>query len=257
MLGRNSRRLLGCALFLGFQWATSAFADFKEVKPGPKVIFAPVEKLFVASGWDDNDTIQVSVYGNLPSIKCYRVGTTGHSIDLENKKISIWVTAYDFSANGDCGNIPNTFLLNENIGVIPEGVYSIEVASQTIGKEVKGTVEVKKSTSDTPDEFLYAPVTHTEITHSTVAGKQIAIIGGEFPRMMTGCMRLVEVRSHKSPGNVLVIQPIAEEVTDEAICINVPLKFEAEVEFDSFVDLGLLHVRVSNGNSETRLIKRP
>lgn len=242
----SASQMLGRALIFGLSLFTAS------LHAAPKEIFAPIEKLFIASGFDDNDNVEISVYGNF-SDTCYRVGPTGYNVDLANHKIQIWAKAYDYSSRElACLDVLTPFLLKVSIGVLPEGEYSVEI----VGQNVSEKLTISKSTTDSPDEFLYAPVTHTQI-RNIENGQQELILSGEFSRLYKGCMRIKEVRSKRTSGNVLVVLPIAEIIEDETQCKDASLHFEAKLSFPSFQEIGLLHVRVSNGNSQTQLISIP
>ena len=218
----------------------------------PKEILAPVEKVFIAAGYDDNDNIQISLYGNFTDT-CYRVGPTGFTVDHGNHKIKVWAKAYDYSSRetgGVCLDILTPFLLNVSIGVLPEGQYKIEVNAQTATADL----DVAKSTSDSPDDYLYAPVTQSKIEAVSGQSSLKATISGTFPRLYKGCMVMKTVRSYRTPQNILVVLPISEMELDETICKNTKLNFEASIPFSPFEDTALLHVRVANGLSQTQLI---
>lgn len=237
--------MLGAVLFAGTV-ATSAFA----LKP--KEIFAPVEKLFIAPLFDDNDRIEISLYGNFTDT-CYRVGPTGYTVDLENHKIKIWAKAYDYSGREmRCQDALVPFLLKVSIGILPQGEYDVEV----VGQNYKDILHVSKASSDEPDDFNYAPVTHTQIS-SLGNGIQQVTISGEFPRLLHGCMVLKEVRHIRNSNNILDVLPIAEMIDNDAFCKNVKMTFQGSFAFPSYPEPALLHVRVANGNSQTQLINTP
>lgn len=247
MITFNSVRALGSTLIVGLSFASaSLFAT------APKEIFAPVEKLMIASGFDDNDNVEISVYGNFPDT-CYRVGPTGYTVDHASRKIQIWAKAYDYSTREIfCREVLVPFLLKVSVGVLAEGEYSVELANTNI----KETLKVAKSATDAPDEFLYAPVTKTHIENFPKEGKQQITISGHFPKLLHGCMVLKETRHYMSPTNVLVVLPIAEMIDSDEICKGVKEYFEYKFKIDAFKDVGLVHVRTLNGNSQTELISK-
>jgi hypothetical protein len=215
----------------------------------PREIIAPVEKIFIASGFDDNDSLEVSIYGNFSDV-CYRVGPTGFSVDQANYKIQIWAKAYDYSSREFfCHDVLTPFLLTVRLGVLPKGTYTVEM----VGQNIREKMEIARANSESPDEFFYAPVTHTQV-EKLPNGKQELTISGQFAPVFHGCTILKEIRHYRNPKDVLVVLPIAEFIDDEKKCTNVKLDFEGKLVFDAFQDLGLLHVRVSNGNSQTQLI---
>lgn len=217
----------------------------------PREILAPVEKIFMAEGFDDNDNVEVSLYGNFPDT-CYRVGPTGFDVDHETKTVKIWAKAYDYSSpNTMCMDVLTPFLLKVSVGVLKEGVYKVEL----FGQDLTQDLHIAKSTSDSPDDHLYAPVSQVKIKPD-FGGKYKASFSGTFPRLLTGCMILKETKHYMTKNKVLVILPIAEVIQDEAQCMRSSIDFKDSVSFDPFFqDVGLVHVRVSNGNSQTHLIQ--
>lgn len=243
----STARILSATLVVGLNFAGSLFAN------PPKEIFAPVEKVMMASGFDDNDNVQISIYGNFPDT-CYRVGPTGYTVDHESRKIQIWAKAYDYSSREIfCREVLVPFLLDISVGVLSEGDYTVEI----VNSNIRDTVKIGKSVGDAPDEFLYAPVSQTRISDLPKEGKHEVTISGHFPKLIKGCMILKDVRHYRSPSNVLVVLPIADIVEDDSLCSSTTKEhFEYKFKIDTFNDVGLLHVRSMNGSSKTELISK-
>jgi hypothetical protein len=234
-------------LFCVLNFASSVYAV-------PKEVFAPVEKIFIAHGFDDNDNVEISLYGNFTD-NCFRVGPTAFEIDYTNNKVKIWAKAYDHASTREqrvCIDMLTPFLLKVSIGVLPPGNYRVEV----VGQQIEEPLMIAKSTTDSPDEFQYAPVTHTQIKNIDHGSKHLQELtfSGRFPRLLTGCMKLKETRHYLTSQNVLVVLPIVEVIEDIQQCVGVKDIFEDRFLFDALEKVGLLHVRVANGNSEVQLI---
>ena len=236
---------------LSFTFAFGSVATNLHALP-PKEVYAPVEKIFIAPGFDDNDNVQVSLFGNFTDT-CYRVGPTGHSVDHQNREIKIWAKAYDYSSREFvCLDVLTPFLLNISVGLLQEGTYTVKV----VGLNISQPLNIAHSTTDSPDEYLYAPVTHTKIS-TLPNGMQKVAFSGQFQRLINGCMKLKETKFEITSNNILVVLPIAEVIEDNKQCVGVPIDFDGEISFHAFTDVGLLHVRVANGNSQTQLINTP
>lgn len=228
-------------------FSTQSIAD-------PIEITSPIEKIFIPNGFDDNDNIEIILFGQFPNT-CYKTGQTGFYFDQENKKISVWATAYKYNQeNLFCAQVMVPFIQVVKIGLLAEGQYEVQLVTQ---QGIKRQFNVYKSVAESPDEFIYAPVSAVTAEFDRTTNKQSVAISGYFPRLYTGCMKLVDVRMEMDPEDVLVIRPIAEIFPDNE-CFGAEYKFNLEKELPFILPNNtLIHTRVTNGNSLNQIVADP
>ena len=218
---------------------------------GPVEVNAPVEKIFIPDGFDDNDNVEVVLHGEFPST-CYNVGKTQATVDEDNKLIKVTASTY-YYPDVYCIQSITPWIQPVKLGVLNQGEYDVVV---TEDQNVTRSMTIKERTTESPDDFLYAPVENAEIDVDYTSGKQSLRLQGRFPYMFIGCMVMKEVRTYRSPDDVLVVQPIAE-VVDGPVCDEQPADRSFEVKkglSQPFYGEGLLHVRTLHGSSLNRFI---
>lgn len=222
----------------------------------PKEVEAPVDRIFVPAGFDDNDNVEVVVHGDFMN-SCYRVGRSGAKINLEKKVIEVWATALDYAPENGfeelCLQVTSPFIQTVKLGLLPEGDYDV-VLDTPMAKEVSASLTVVKRKTEAPDDYLYAPVSNAYIDSNVASEKQALVLQGTFPVWFIGCQVMKEVRTYRSAGDVLVVQPITE-IVDDARCDEAPANggfVYRKGLSEPFQEEGLLHVRVMNGDSLNR-----
>ncbi|NRA64139.1 MAG: hypothetical protein HRU19_06615 [Pseudobacteriovorax sp.] len=236
-------RLLIAASFLAFPLLSQA---------NPVPVDAPITKIFVPQGFDDNDNSEVVIHGEFPS-SCYKIGSVKADIDEESKEIAVSASAL-FYPDSVCIQSVTPFIQSVNVGVLKEGTYKAKMKDNA---KVTREFSVSRRTTESPDDFLYAPVENAYLEVDYATGKQSIKLQGTFPYLFIGCMVIKEVRSYQAPSDVLVVLPIAE-IVDGPQC-------EAQGEDPSFQYTqglsqpfsgeGLMHVRTLHGNSLNRFLQ--
>ncbi len=219
---------------------------------GPVLVTAPVERAFVPLGFDDNDNAEVIVHGHFPST-CYKMGPATASVDLDTNKITVVVKAWHY-AGVFCAQIMVPFLESVKLGPLPVGEYQVEVVDRP-GTPTR-PLSIVEASSRNPDDFLYGPVDNVAFSTGP-DGNHTLILQGTYPHMLIGCMKIVEVREQVTPGNVIVVQPIARIFEREEDCRDQSRSKKFEVtklvtdarERTEY----LAHVRVLGGQSVNRL----
>ena len=227
------------------------FAGLSFAAKGPISIDASVEKIFIPDGFDDNDNVEVVLHGEYPST-CYSQGQTNVNVDHENKVIKVKATSL-FYPDTVCIQSITPYIQPVTVGVLQKGDYKVMYeADATVTRDMK----VKERTTESPDDFLYAPVDNAFVEVDFSSGKQALKLQGNFPYMFIGCMVMKEVRTYQSPEDVLVVLPIAE-VVDGPACDEQPDDRSYQITkglSEPFYGEGLLHVRTLHGKSLNRFI---
>lgn len=216
----------------------------------PTLVNAPVEKVFVPVGFDDNDNAEIILHGNFPST-CYKTGPVQTVVDEATHSIKINAQAYQYTSIG-CAAMMVPFTQSVKLSTLAQGSYTITVEAHPELESPQLTVSQARSAD--PDDYLYAPVEQVKL-EATSSGGHTVTLSGEYPYMFVGCMIMDHVKSYVAPGGTLVVLPIARLATD-AECDTAQYdhnySITAEVTEAMPSDQYLVHVRTLNGTSLNR-----
>jgi hypothetical protein len=216
----------------------------------PSEVTAPVEKVFVPYGFDSNDNVELIVHGHFPST-CYKTGSATAVVDEARRVVTLDVKAYSYNALM-CAQVMVPFSQTVKLGTVAPGTYRIEVADRP--DAVTAPLVVGETQSSSPDDFLYASVAQVDLAASGNGQYQVTI-AGEYPYFYVGCMVIREVRTYLSPGNTLVVMPVAEIVHGVECQAQTSKKFTVTKTVGGLEPAEyLVHVRVLNGESVNRFV---
>ncbi len=234
--------------------ACVAFSFAAHATAGSSVLVqAPVEKIFVPQGFDDNDKVELVVHGHFTS-SCYKMGPVDATIDAARKKIVVSAEAY-YYPGAVCLQMMVPFIKSVELkGTLPTGNYTVEVANRPTAET--STLSIARSTRPDADDFLYAAV-HSATLDVDTNGDQELVLKGQHPFTIQGCIKFDEIKTYLSPSKVLVVQPITKIVSDDDECVGrVNNRFEIRKKLTPDLNKGeyLMHVRVLDGNSVNQLL---
>lgn len=215
---------------------------------------APISKIFVPNGFDDNDNTEVIIHGKLPST-CYQLGDAQAEVDHEEK--IIWIDA-DVLHYPESYCVPSLtpFIKPVTTGLLKHGNYRVIYRDNQL---VQAEVPVESRTTESADDYMYAPVDTAYLELDRDNGKQSLFLKGYFPHFFLGCMVLDEVKMIRAPGNVLVVQPTAKLVYGQR-CEREPIdrgfKYQVDLQ-EPLQGEGLLHVRTLDGHSLNQFFNFP
>jgi len=235
------------ALGTGFL-ASIAMADDNFV---PRLVTAPIERVFVPLGFDSNDNVEVVLHGHFPST-CFKLGPAMYTVDEATKTIEIEALSYQY--NGGCAQILVPFIQSVSVGLLKEGNYNIVVKDRPHTRTA--SLPVTEAVTSQPDDYLYAPVATVAMVNTLGLKKGIRI-EGEFPMLFHGCMVLKDVRLNVTADDVIVVLPIAEIVHGQTCNqSSYTHKFStvAEIPGQLLEAEYLIHVRVISGESLNKFI---
>ena len=216
--------------------------------PQPALVRAPVDKIYVPHGFDDNDNVELILKGQFPNT-CYKTGPV--SVDIDKKAQKIKITAQSYRAQQTmCADVMISFIQPVHLGILDQGTYSVELAGNPNVAPIKLNIESAKHA--TQDDYLYAPVDIATVAADDSGDHEVLRIEGNYPYMLVGCMVTKEVRTNYDKDGVLIVQPISE-FADGDECTSQKLSTHYKIE----KDLGksgpkgeyLIHVRTLNGLS--------
>jgi hypothetical protein len=219
----------------------------------PVLVPAPVDKVFVPAGFDDNDKVEVIVHGSFNS-SCYKMGPVSASIDETNKKINISAQAF-YYAGATCIQMITPFIKSVEMDRrMISGNYTITVADRP---NVEATLlRVAKATRPDADDYLYAAVNSASV-ETTVDGSRELVLKGQHPYLLQGCVKFDDVKTYAGSDKTVVVQPITKIVYGDECRGAVNNRFESRTKFGGELTQGeyLLHVRVLDGNAVNSLLK--
>lgn len=247
--------ILSAASFCSLLFPVVAQSDTpSRLARNPSVVHAPVQKVFVPVGFDDNDNAEIVVHGYFPN-SCYKAGQVTAEVDATNRKITVHAKAYLYPASF-CLQMILPFTESIKLGVLKPGNYDIIVEGSPNASVLPLIVEPRKS--ENADDYLYASATSANLVQDEATGAFNLNLSGSHPHMFVGCMIMKEVKTYLTSGNVLVVLPIAEAVDDER-CLKPKWqeKFNVSVPVEKPLDGDILvHVRVLNGQSLNSFVKK-
>ncbi len=193
-------------------------------------------KIYIAHGFDDNDLVEVTVVGTLPN-SCYR--NPFFEIERKNNDYAIRLFAYYAPLKEGCRQVSMAYTETINFGMMERGQYSIKMVNkkETLSKKL----EVKASTSELVDEFLYGNVSGLLEEED---GREVELVGVNPVSCLVFDKMYADVQE-----SMIVLRPKFKEVGP---CENksTPFKIKYTVPYLESAEKGvLLHVRVMNGRS--------
>lgn len=227
---------------------TKVFAD------DAVLIQAPIDKVFVPQGFDDNDKVELILHGEFSST-CYRIGPVDSNIDLANKEITITASAYYYQET-ECAQVMTPFIKSVELKeTLPAGTYTIKVVNRPNAETSK--LVITRSARPDPDDYLYAGVQSAGVEDRGNGARNL-VLKGQHPFLYQGCVKLDQVKTNLSPSKVIVVQPITKIENDEDQCTgDSEHGFEYHVPLNTPLTRGqyVIHVRTLDGNSVNQLIR--
>ncbi len=214
----------------------------------PSLVPSPVEKVFVPQGFDDNDSTEVVLHGHFPNT-CYKVGPVKVERGTDGKSITLEALSYYYGGFG-CAQVLVPFVQTAQLGVLNEGMFQIKIKGQP---EIPSRgLEIAHAQTQSPDDYLYAPVESASINGED--GEPATLkIEGNYPYMFIGCMMITELRTSITSDNVVVVQPITQIKDDSECPLSKKYSFEKELGALAKAEY-LIHVRTLDGNALNRLV---
>lgn len=208
----------------------------------PSVVDAPVDHLFIPSGFDNNDNVEVVVTGKFPN-PCYIRNKV--EVDVKNDVIYIDISSLSKEEKSACENIKVPFSETVTVGNLQAGDYKIFVNKGT-EFELKGKLDVAVSSSTSVDDHLYAQVDYVNLGFTGGLSGDAILVGSS----VSPCLALDRVEYVSNKLDTYSILPIMKKVSnncpEKKTPIEIPIKFDPK-KLSS--DKILLFVRSIEGKS--------
>lgn len=209
----------------------------------PRVIDAPVSKVFVPKGFDNNDNVEVIVRGTFPD-SCH--ARNKYTVSFNGDKIDVKVTA-NRTEGPACEQVQIPYLENITIGSLQAGQYQI-----TVNGTLKQKLEVTEASSRSVDDHLYGMIQYVELGFTGGVNGQVYLVGKS-----PDCLELDRLETISNGKDTLSILPIMKKVRDcqgqRQDLMSIPVSFDIRKFVDNEI---LLFVRTMDGKSVHSLIER-
>jgi len=202
----------------------------------------PVEtsRVFVPSGFDDNDNVEVVLDGYLPS-GCYKLLRPEVTIDAATRKVFVTPMARYFDVPCIEARVPYTYEVQ--LGALPQGQFDVVTNAGALTEKLT----ITEAANAGPDDFLYAPIDSVQVSKRHAGSRaNVAILEGRFTN---SCMQFKEVKIINS-GATLEVLPVIE-LAERDGCTAMEFPFRKLVDLPEGIAPGrhLLHVRSLNGQA--------
>ncbi len=225
-----------------------------------RIVEIPVARIFIpATGFDDNDTVQAVMDGELPNV-CYILEKQSLTLDPATHQIYVRQFATRLTS-GSCkeGSEPGTpefvtpipYTETVDIGKLPEGSYNLVFATGE-GQVASKPFEVSSAPVPTLDSLPYAMVTEVSVDDVVVRGRPISVTIKGI--LNNSCYSLnEEIKTHKVDDVTIVLPTIT--VARQDACLMYTRPFYQTITLDPVTDVArhLVHVRSMNGKSLNRV----
>jgi hypothetical protein len=217
----------------------------------PRVIDAPVDHLFVPSGFDNNDNVELVVTGYFPN-PCY--GRNNVAVKVVNDEIQVRVTALvrqEEKAEA-CAAMIVPFKEVVPVGNLQGGDYKVVVNSNT-RFELTDQLKVVEAASQNQDDHIYAVVDYIELGFLGGESGSAQLVGWN----PSDCLALDHVEYVSNGKDTLSILPIMKKIRDFCPLKMVPLTIPVNFNPESFSHPKILLMsRTIEGKSVNTIMER-
>lgn len=206
-----------------------------------QLVLLTVEKMYIPSGFDDNDDFQLVVSGTLPDT-CHKIAHVDVTQKPEDSSIN--VVQWGRRTDGLCLPMSVPFSNEVIVGRLQAGNYTLT----SPGSDSR-SVNIAEAGTDSQDDSIYAPVRSVVVGRLQSTSYSITMVG-DLPN---DCFSWSETKI-LDQGDVFVLLPILS-YTDNGNCSQNPVSFEKNVEISNQLSVGryLLHVRSMSGKALNKM----
>ena len=235
---------------------TVSFASITAQAASQQKIEVPVSRVFIPKeGFDDNDQITATVYGELPN-PCYTLGKTVVSRGTSTHKLTFKQLAY-LKKDGPCGtgdliDDPVEFSNDVMLGQIDSGFYQIEYLKSDGTEGFRDFNVGRASPTAGIDNFDYAMIHSADSAPFYHKNEAVRIHFKGW--VQSKCYELVKPLRVDHIDDIFVVMPILKESGTNCEKQN--------QKFVEALDLGILkpatymlHVRSRNGKALSQVFK--
>lgn len=217
------------------------------VSAAPEIILSPVDHLYIPSGFDSNDAVEVVVKGHFPNA-CYSRNNV--KVTVKDDLIDIEVTGLTpdptRKSGRFCPDVIVPFKEVVSIGNLQGGDYDIRVNSRS-NRGLKDQLKVAEARSNAVDDHLYAAIDWIE----SKGGNSYALHGWKY----SNCFELGTVKVISNKKDTLSVLPVLNQISDFCPMKGMPVTYNVNLDFASLKSKEpLLHVRTMDGKSVNQIL---
>jgi hypothetical protein len=199
-----------------------------------EVSLAPVKHLYVPSGFDSNDSVEVVVTGMFPN-PCYSRNTV--SVDVKDDQISIEVDAIRRDTKAACPPMQVPFKEVISLGNLQGGTYDL-----VVNNKLNDRLLVNEASSNSVDDHLYAAIDQLE----KKGYSDYVLHGWRY----SNCVDLDRVEVVSNGKDTLSVLPVMKQISSFCPMKGMPVAYEVKLDFKKLkTKEPLVHVRTMDGKS--------
>lgn len=200
-----------------------------------EISLAPVKHLYVPTGFDNNDSVEVVVSGTFPT-PCYSRNTV--AVEVVGETISIEISAIQRDANKLlCPDMLVPYKEVVSLGNLQGGSYDV-----VVNNKLKDTLLIVESSSNAIDDHLYAAIDQLE----KVGEGDYVLHGWRY----SNCVQLDKVEVVSNGKDTLSVLPVMKTVSTHCPMKGMPVSYPVKLDVSQLkTHEPLIHVRTMDGKS--------
>lgn len=206
---------------------------------GAEVALAPVKHLYVPTGFDSNDSVEVVVTGTFPT-PCYSRNTV--SVEVKGDQIAIEIDAIRRDTKSACPQMQVPFKEVVALGNLQGGIYEL-----VVNNKLNDSLNVSEASSNSVDDHLYAAIDQLE--HK--GGDDYVLKGWRY----SNCVDLDRVDVVSNGKDTLSVLPVMKQLSRFCPMKGMPVAYEVKLDVKALqTKEPLIHVRTMDGKSYNTIL---
>lgn len=215
-----------------FLSSLSAFANVD-------IIPAPVKHVYLPSGFDSNDAVEVVVTGVFSSA-CFSRNDV--KVKVIEDTIDIQISAISHEKARSCPDMVVPFKEVVHVGNLQGGDYKVIVNNQ-----LEDQFSVSEASSSSVDENIYAAIEYVE----KKSKDEVVLHGWRY----SNCVDIDKVKVISNKKDTLSILPVMKQLSSFCPMKGMPTQYAVKLDLSSMkIKEPLLHVRTMDGKSINSII---
>jgi hypothetical protein len=213
----------------------------------PEIVLAPLDHLYIPTGFDSNDSVEVVVTGRFPNA-CYSRNDIEVKVNHDTVDVKITAIAPDPAtiATRVCPKMLVPFKEVVTIGNLQGGSYEIRVNAEA-KTSLKEELIVTEASSSAVDEHIYSAVEWVQKVDET----NYILHGWRY----SDCLDLDKIQIVSNKKDTLSVLPVMKQVSSFCAMKMMPTQYPIKVDFTGLkTGQPLLHVRTMDGKSVNSVV---
>lgn len=220
---------------------------------------APVGRLYIPKGFDDNDISQIIITGRFTDDR-HRVIGTKITKDAIRRRIYYTVESLEYST--PTGEESMDYIQVVDLGLLPRGNYQILPESKSDVEDIEklgpiaGVLTVRHTDSPKRDDYIYAAVDSAVVRKDENGLRRwVQVFGTKNNSCLEFDGKMIDRYGLKKTDEGLIeILPIMKKEGQNCLTVNEPFEFTFIPPNDIPSDRYLLHIRTYEGQSFNKMV---